>query len=110
MLYRLRKICRTAAFPFIGLCICGYMLYHTLQGNYGFLSMQRLKDEVGVARSHLTGLETERQQLEFQVRSLDGKALDLDLLEELARQQGLSDPRDILIGLPPASGGDGPVR
>lgn len=94
---RLRQILLSA----FGALIVGYFLYHTIQGERGWLAMLRMQHEVGVAETNLSGLQKEREELEHRTQLLRGKSLDPDLLDEKSRELlNYSKPNEIIILTP----------
>ena len=82
----------------LGACIVGYFLYHTVQGDRGWLAMLRLQQQVNAAQDQLTQLQKEHQQLDHRVQLLRPDSLDPDLLDEKARELlNYSKPNDIVI-------------
>lgn len=79
----------------------GYFVYHTIQGDRGWLSMLRLQHEVGAAQGTLAGLEKERKELSHRVQLLRPDSLDPDLLEEKSKELlNYSKPNEIIILTP----------
>ncbi|MGE3624469.1 MAG: septum formation initiator family protein [Bdellovibrionales bacterium] len=85
----------------LGACVVGYFLYHTIQGERGWLAMLRLQQEVHAAQDDLSQLQTERQELEHRVKLLRPNSLDPDLLDEKSRELlNYSKPGEIVILTP----------
>ncbi len=81
-----------------GACIVGYFLYHTIQGDHGWLAMLRLQGQVETAQDNLTELQKERQELDHRVQLMRPDHLDPDLLDEQARQLlDYSKPDEVII-------------
>ncbi len=81
-----------------GACIVGYFLYHTVEGDRGWLSMIRLEKEVAAAQEDLSHLQKERQELEHRVQLMRPGSLDPDLLDEQSRKLlDYSKPGEIVI-------------
>ena len=96
-----RNTWRTIASAF-GACIVGYFLYHTVQGDRGWLSMLRLQQQVNAAEANLSQLQNERGELEHRVQLMRPNNLDPDLLEEKSRDLlNYSKPNDVIILVPP---------
>jgi cell division protein FtsB len=86
----------------LGACVVGYFLYHTVQGDRGWLSMLRLQQQVNTAETNLSQLQKDRQQLEHRVQLLRPDSLDPDLLDEKSRELlNYSKPGEIVILAPP---------
>jgi cell division protein FtsB len=86
----------------LGACIVGYFLYHTIEGDRGWLAMLRLQQQVNVAQDNLSQLQKQRQQLEHRVQLMRPNSLDPDLLDEKSRELlDYSKPGDIVILTPP---------
>ena len=89
----------------IGACLVGYFVYHTVQGERGWVAMIRMQHEVKAAELTLARLQSEREDLQHRTRLLQGKSLDPDLLEEKSRELlNYSKPGEIVIILPEEKG------
>lgn len=94
----LSKRTRHTVLSVLGACILGYFLYHTVQGDRGWLAMLRLKNQVSAAQDTLTQLEAKHDELEHRTRIMRPGSLDPDLLDEQARKKlDYSKPGDIVI-------------
>ena len=79
-------------------CIVAYFLYHTVQGDRGWMEMLRLKNEVGAAQANLSQLQKEHDQLDHRVHLMRPESLDADLLDEQSRKNlDYSKPNEIVI-------------
>lgn len=97
----LRRRSKQVVFPVIGACVLGYFTYHTVQGDRGLLAFGRLNQEVSRAKTTLDSLRQERERLERRTDLLRNDSLDLDMLEERARQTfNLVHPDDLVVFLP----------
>lgn len=84
-----------------GALIVSYFIYHTVQGERGWLTMQRLEKEVAVAQENLSQLQKDRQSLEHRVKLMRPGSLDPDLLDEKSREMlDYSKSGDIVILTP----------
>lgn len=100
---RSKRRLRQIVLPLLGALVVAYFLYHTVQGERGWLAMLRMQHEVGVAESTLTQLQGEREELEHRTQLLRGESLDPDLLEEKSRELlNYSKPNEIIILTPKA--------
>jgi cell division protein FtsB len=87
----------------LGACIVAYFLYHTIQGDRGWLAMLKLQNQVNVAQLTLSQLQQEHQELAHRVQLMRPSSLDPDLLSEKSREMlDYSKPNEIVI-LTPAS-------
>ncbi len=85
----------------IGVCIVGYFLYHTVEGDRGWIAQIHLQNEVVAAENTLAKLKQERQALEHRVRLMRPESLDPDLLDEEARKTlNYSKPNELVILTP----------
>jgi cell division protein FtsB len=85
-----------------GACIVGYFLYHTIEGDRGWLAMLRLKGEVKTSQDTLTQLQKQHQELNHRVQLMRPDSLDPDMLDEKSREMlDYSKPNDIIILAPP---------
>jgi cell division protein FtsB len=86
----------------LGACMVGYILYHTVEGDRGWLAMLRLQQQVNVAQDNLSQLQKEHRELEHRVQLMRPDSLDPDLLDEKSRELlNYSKPGDIVILTPP---------
>ncbi|MDX1917015.1 MAG: septum formation initiator family protein [Rickettsiaceae bacterium] len=69
---------------FIGI-LC-YFVYHTIYGNRGIISMQKLKNKIEETVINLDHIRSDRIELEHKVKLLRPDSLDKDMLEEEARK------------------------
>lgn len=82
---RLRRWLKEAAPP-VGLALlCGYFLWHSLEGESGLWARERRIAEIDAARVTLAKAESEREQMERRVNGLRGDRIDRDQLDERAR-------------------------
>ncbi len=86
----------------LGACIVGYFLYHTIQGDRGWLAMLRLQSEVNASQANLSQLQQEHKELAHRVQLMRPGSLDPDLLDEKSREMlDYSKPNEIIILTPP---------
>jgi cell division protein FtsB len=64
----------------------GYFSYHALQGQSGLSTMVSLTHQIEQARENLDQVRSQRLTMEHHVTLLRPESLDLDLLDERARQ------------------------
>ena len=101
VIQELRRRSKQVVFPVIGACVLGYFTYHTVQGDRGLLAYGRLSQEVTRAKATLDSLQTRRETFERRTDLLRNDSLDLDMLEERARQTfDLVHPDDLIVFLP----------
>jgi cell division protein FtsB len=92
---------RHAVLSVLGACILVYFLYHTVQGDRGWLAMLRLKNEVSTQQDKLHELQGEHKELEHRVQIMRPSSMDPDLLDEEARKKlDYSKPGEIIILTP----------
>lgn len=85
----------------VGACIVGYFLYHTVEGERGWVAQMRLQNETKAAEENLANLRKEREALEHRVKLIRPESIDPDLLEEEARKSlGYTKPNEIVILTP----------
>ena len=88
----------------LGACVVGYFLYHTVQGDRGWLTMVRLQQQVHAAQADLSQLQNEHKELEHRVQLMRPDSLDPDMLDEKARELlNYSKPGEIVILTKPAN-------
>ena len=81
-----RKYLRQTIFISLGVCLLLYFAFHLLQGERGLLSYFQAQERLELAEGTLESLEAERQALEAKVTLLQDQTLDLDLLDQRARE------------------------
>lgn len=85
----------------VGVGIVGYFLYHTVEGERGWIAQNRLQNAKESAQSKLEALTEEREALERRVQLIRPEKIDPDLLEEEARKAlNFSKPNEIVILTP----------
>jgi cell division protein FtsB len=76
----------------------GYIGYHAVQGERGWLALQRLEKQKASWEARLAEVSQLRERREQQVRYLRGQTLDKDLLDEQVRGMfGWVDPDEIIV-------------
>jgi cell division protein FtsB len=83
-----RRISRNVPFillPAICCAVSGYFGYSFFFGDRGLLAWRQTQDELGIAKRDFASVRAKREALEHRISLLDGKAIDPDLLEEVAR-------------------------
>jgi cell division protein FtsB len=86
----------------IALAVCSgltaYFGYFALHGRHGLVSYVRVSQEVEYKAAELAQLKAEHAALARRVDSLKPQSLDLDLLEERARDSlALSGPNELVL-------------
>lgn len=71
----------------VALSLGGYFTFSAVQGDHGLFRRMQLEVEAAALERELATLETERAALENRTRRLSDGYLDLDLLDEQARDQ-----------------------
>lgn len=83
------------------ICIACYFIYHAFNGARGALSWAILSQKVERLEKEFSFLKEENDFLEKKIQSFRINNLDLDLLEEQARNVlGLAEKNDIIVLLP----------
>jgi len=84
--------------PIMGACVLGYFLYHTVEGERGWVAQMQLQNQVDAAQSRLDQLRKQHAALDHRVKLMRPESLDPDLLEEESRKTlNYSKPDDIII-------------
>jgi cell division protein FtsB len=82
----------------ICLLLTTYFGYHAIKGKHGLEAFSELSLRAERLSGELKSLEAMRSGLERDIALLDGKALDPDYLDEMARSvAGFARPGDIVI-------------
>ena len=96
--YEISKRMKAGAAPIIGLLAICYFSYHLVEGDRGLFAYLKLQNDIRKAEAEYQITEMERERLEKRVKLLDSKNLDLDMLEERAREVlGLAHPDEVVI-------------
>lgn len=75
-----------------------YFVFHAVQGEYGLFNRVQIEAEESRLTAELTTLEAELSALQNKTRRLSDGFLDLDLLDERAREVlGYARPNEIVI-------------
>ena len=83
-----RRIGRSAGLillPAICCAVSSYFVYSFVFGDRGLLAWRETQDQLSVAKRDLASVHAKREALQHRISLLDGKAIDPDLLEEVAR-------------------------
>ncbi|MDR2794567.1 MAG: septum formation initiator family protein [Holosporaceae bacterium] len=85
----------------IWICIVGYFLFHMFSGARGAVSWMKLSHEVATLERELASIREENAFLENKIKLIKNDNLDLDLLEEQARNiLGMAQENDVIVLLP----------
>ncbi|GHT90826.1 hypothetical protein FACS1894122_02070 [Alphaproteobacteria bacterium] len=97
----LNRNLKSVASNAIWICIVGYFLFHMVSGARGAVSHEKLSREMDRLEHELLSLKEENAFLENKIRLIRDDNLDLDLLEEQARNLlGMTHENDLVILLP----------
>ncbi len=92
---------RGAAWPLLVLLMLLYFAYHTVQGKHGIRAYFSYGQQLTALEGQAAAVAAKRAQLENQMKLLDGKQLDPDMLDEMARRKlGYMTPGEAMIELP----------
>ena len=94
---RIRRLGRKFSFlvlPAICCAISVYFGYNFFFGERGLLAWRQSQDELSLAKQDLAQVRAKRVALAHRISLLDGKSIDADLLEEVARGMLLQTRRD----------------
>ncbi|MEP3245915.1 MAG: septum formation initiator family protein [Sneathiella sp.] len=96
--YEISKRLKAGAAPIVGLLAICYFSYHLVEGDRGLFAYLKLQNDIRKAEAEYQIIELEKGRLEKRVKLLDRENLDLDMLEERAREVlGLAHPDEIVI-------------
>ncbi len=70
----------------LGLLILSYFAFHALNGQYGLVGRERYERQANELQEELNQLIEQRQNLEEKVSLLRSESLDLDMVDEQARE------------------------
>lgn len=82
---RLSRGLKLLAIPAICVAVTGYFGYSGIFGPRGLLAWNDTEARLAVKEQELAQLRAKRQALEHRITLLDGKSIDPDLLDEVAR-------------------------
>jgi cell division protein FtsB len=100
-LVSLKDRMRSAAWPMAALLIASYFVYHMVQGNRGILAFFAYGRQLTTLEPQAANVAAHRAQLENQMKLLDGKSLDPDMLDEMARRKlGYMAPGETMVEVP----------
>lgn len=78
-----------------------YLTFHIFHGERGVFALWQSKHQLAEMEVQIAKATAEREALEHRVKALRGKVLDVDLLDEQARDMlSLSRPEEIVIVWP----------
>ena len=86
ILREIRRRARQIAPQVLFACIAGYFAYHAVQGERGLLSYVQLQQQLEQATVVHEDLDARRAEMERKVQLLRRDSLDLDMVEERARE------------------------
>ena len=76
---------RQIAFPVFGALVVGYFAYHSMKGDHGLNAYIKLSGELAKAEEVLQERRSKREVIEHRTSLLRPDNLDLDILDERAR-------------------------
>jgi cell division protein FtsB len=82
---RVRRNFSVIALPAVCCAVSLYFGYSGIFGNRGLIAWSQTRAELAEAKSGLSEIRARREALEHRISLLDGRAIDADLLEEVAR-------------------------
>ena len=86
LLMELHNRLKNSSFVLVCVFLVAYFLYHTVNGVLGVLRYMLLKKEIAQAEKIAESYHKQKLKLEDKVRLLSSSSLDLDMLEERARE------------------------
>lgn len=79
-----------------------YLVFHALNGNHGLYAYLKEQHKLEMQQIKLAELTEEQEELEQRVMYLSDDSLDLDLLDERARDVlGYSNPKERVVVISP---------
>jgi cell division protein FtsB len=88
--------------PAACLLILGYFAFHSVEGDFGLLALQKLKDREAGLLAELDKLTREKNRMEKRVALMRPESLDPDMIDEKARESLNMAHRDDRVILLPA--------
>ena len=83
---RVHRFANLLLLPAICCAVSAYFGYSFLLGERGVLAWRATQDDLATARHELADLKAQREALQHRISLLDDKAIDPDLLDEVAHQ------------------------
>jgi cell division protein FtsB len=83
---RVHRYANLLLLPAICCAVSAYFAYSFLFGDRGVLAWRATQDELAAAQHEMADLRAKREALQHRISLLDGKAIDPDLLDEVAHQ------------------------
>jgi len=97
----LRRQSRQIVVSLLGVGVIGYFAYHAVEGDRGLRAYFALNHRIGLAEAERDAAMAERLAIERRVVALRTDSLDLDMLDERARQVlNLVHENDFVVLLP----------
>ncbi|HYM71665.1 MAG TPA: septum formation initiator family protein [Stellaceae bacterium] len=98
VLHEMRRRARFLVWPFAGLALTTYFIYHTFEGERGLRAWREIAQQLRIARDNLAATEAERDALLHKVSGLEPAHVDPDLLDQQVRSNlDLIAPNEIVI-------------
>lgn len=85
-LLKQRGILRHKLFLMLGVCLCVYFSYHSVQGDRSFLRLLSLETQIESSEAQLVALQGQSGELLDRVVMMRPGTLNKDLLEEQVRK------------------------
>jgi cell division protein FtsB len=96
---------RVAAWPLALMLMLSYFAYHTIEGKRGVRAYFAYGQQLKSLEPQAVETSARRAQLENQMKLLDGKSLDPDMLDEMARRNlGFMAPGEAMVEVPKTDG------
>ncbi len=95
---------RKAAGSMLCVLILFYLGFHAVSGERGVFALVKESRKLELLKAELEEVKTKRESLEKKTRALSSSSLDLDLLDEQARNViGLAGKDEVVVFLPAAA-------
>jgi cell division protein FtsB len=82
----LRRQSRQIVVSLLGVSVIGYFAFHAVEGDRGLRAYFALNHRIGLAQEERDAARAERLAIERRVAALRTNSLDLDMLDERARE------------------------
>lgn len=94
----MKRRAKAAIAPLIFLSLVGYFGWNIVRGDHGLVAYAQRKQLLAQAQADLANVQARQAMWERRVAALRTGHLDLDALDERAREMlNLSDPHDVLV-------------
>lgn len=85
-LFKQRGILRNKLFLMLGVCLCVYFAYHSIQGERSIMNLVSLESQIEQSEQKLAALQERSGVIQARVNMMRPGSINKDLLEEQVRR------------------------